>query len=198
MVAAVAVLARPVPWDALDRQPVRIAFLACYPPQQQTAYLNFVATLARALVSPQVQEALCEAREADEVVELLARASRIRGADEPEEPASQEEDAAPLMVPGPQVLLARLELYCDMLASARTGKRRIESKIEAIERLLDPRVVEHFRRLRQRFGSALAAVEGGVCQGCSMRLPWKDLQELRRNPDAPHLCSRCRRFVYCV
>ena len=38
-----------VDFTAIDRKPVHLVFLICYPPTQQTTYLNFVATVAKLL-----------------------------------------------------------------------------------------------------------------------------------------------------
>ena len=61
---------------------------------------------------------------------------------------------------------------------------------------VDPQVLEHYRRLKRRSGPAVVVVEGGVCQGCLMRLPSQFVQSMRRQRDQIQLCSHCKRFVY--
>ena len=49
LLCAVGRASRGLDFRAVDKEPVRIVFLICYPPAKQITYLNFVATIARFL-----------------------------------------------------------------------------------------------------------------------------------------------------
>jgi nitrogen PTS system EIIA component len=199
LVCAVGRLATPLDFRSVDRQPVHFIFLICYPPDRQTLYLNFVSTLARLLHEETHVDCL---RQAESPAEMFERLEEISGVlVRPEVQFATE----PIDGPSPQfgdgsspalVLLARLELCEDMLTTARTDRSEIERRIENISSLLDPHILEHYRRLKRRPGPAVVVVEGRVCQGCLMMLPPQFVQDMRRQRRQIHLCSHCRRFIY--
>ena len=96
------------------------------------------------------------------------------------------------------MLLARLLLHLEMLAATKTGKKRVQERIDGIRALVDPRVLRHFDKLQKGRAPALVPVEGDTCQGCFMRLPSKFVQQVRRDSDHLHTCTNCSRYIYVV
>jgi nitrogen PTS system EIIA component len=199
LICAVARLDKPLDFRSIDKRPVHFIFLICYPPDRQTLYLNFIATLVRLLREQANTERLRQVKSSGEMFETLDEMSAALV--KPEAQLATE----PIDGPSPQfsdgsspalVLLARLELCEDMLATARTDRAEIERRIENISSLLDPDILEHYRRLKRRPGAAVVVVEGRVCQGCLMTLPPQFVQDMRRQRHQIHLCSHCRRFIY--
>jgi mannitol/fructose-specific phosphotransferase system IIA component (Ntr-type) len=186
---------------AVDKEPVHLIFLICYPPSHQTTYLNFIATVAKLLREEASLHTILEARSAADIFDVMEElsATLVR----PEERFAQEKAEQPEAAEGRSthsdlVLMARLELCTEMLASARAGKDEIKQRIENISALLDPATVEHYRRLKKGRGAALVSVEGGVCQGCFRELPTELAQQLYRARGILHRCSNCNRFIYAV
>jgi len=187
---------------AVDRKPVHLIFLICYPPAEQTTYLNFVATVAKLLGDPEALRAMLAAPTADDMHELLEKTS--------ERFTEREEDLKkPVKVPGLEIdkmpdahadliLLARLQLCQEMLTAAKTGKAQIRQRIDNIRLLVEPRVLSHYDRVMKARPPALVPVEGDTCQGCFMRLPSKFVQEVRQDPEHIHTCLNCRRYIYVV
>jgi mannitol/fructose-specific phosphotransferase system IIA component (Ntr-type) len=186
---------------AVDRAPVNLIFLICYPPAQQTTYLNFVATVARLLGDKQHFKAMLGADSPDTLYEVLNEISqsfddhqekKISGVKTAPDLKGIKDGHADLL------LLARLLLHLEMLAAAKTGRKRIEERIEGIRALVDPRILRHFDKLQKGRAPALVPVEGDTCQGCFMRLPSKFVQQVRRDHDHLHTCSNCSRYIYVV
>ena len=96
------------------------------------------------------------------------------------------------------ILLARLLLCQEMLATARSGKGQIRQRIEAIRGLVEPRILKHYDKLMKSRPPALVSVEGDTCQGCFMRLPSKVVQQVRQDAEHIHTCPNCSRFIYVV
>ena len=94
------------------------------------------------------------------------------------------------------ILLARMQLYQEMLDGARSGKTEIRQRIEKIRSLVDPRLLKHYDRLMRGQPPALVPVEGDTCQGCFMKLPSKFAQQVRQDAAHIHTCSNCSRFIY--
>jgi mannitol/fructose-specific phosphotransferase system IIA component (Ntr-type) len=201
LVCAVGRASEGLDFMAVDREPVHLIFLICYPPSHQTTYLNFIATVAKLLREQDSLQAILEARSAEDIFEVLEELSATLV--KPEERFAQEKTEQREAEEGKGthlelVLMARLELCTEMLESARAGKDQIKRRIKNISALLDPASVEHYRRLKKGRGSALVSVEGGVCQGCFRQLPTELAQRLYRARGSLHRCSHCNRFIYAV
>jgi mannitol/fructose-specific phosphotransferase system IIA component (Ntr-type) len=201
LVCAVGRASQGVDFMSVDKEPVHLIFLICYPPAHQTTYLNFIATVAKLLREENSLQAILEARSAADIFEVMEDLSATLV--KPEERFAQEKTEQPEAEEGEGtssglVLMARLELCMEMLESARAGKEQIRRRIENISALLDPATVEHYRRLKKGRGSALVGVEGGVCQGCFRELPTQLAQRLYRTRGVLHRCSHCNRFIYAV
>jgi mannitol/fructose-specific phosphotransferase system IIA component (Ntr-type) len=186
---------------AIDRKPVHLIFLICYPPNEQTTYLNFVATVARLLADKNHLKAMLEAGTADDLYDLLEKTSeKFNETQDPYLKKLQMDPALQKMTDGHAdlILLARLQLYQEMLQTARSGKSQVNKRIETIRSLVAPRVLNHYDRLMKARPPALVPVEGDTCQGCYMRLPSKFVQQVRQDPAHIHTCMNCSRFIYVV
>ncbi|MFO7976574.1 MAG: PTS sugar transporter subunit IIA [Candidatus Hydrogenedentota bacterium] len=186
---------------AVDRKPVKIVFLICYPPNEQTTYLNFVATVAKLLSDPEDLAEIMNAETEDEIYDILEKASERFS--EASERKSRKVKADPGVEQVPDghaeiILLARLQLCEEMLANARSGKKQIRSRIENIRELVSPRILRHYDRVSKARPPALVPVEGDTCQGCFMKLPSQFVQQVRQDPEHIHTCPNCSRYIYVV
>jgi len=186
---------------AVDRNPVHLIFLICYPPTQQTTYLNFVATLAKLLWDEKNRNLLLGASDADAMLKTLGELSESLEKDQ--EVFAKQVQADPDVLNtrdahADLILLARLQLNQEMYESARTGKRAIKQRIENIRSLVEPRILKHYDRLAKGRAPALVPVEGDTCQGCFMKLPSQYAQKVRQDTDQIHTCNNCSRFIYIV
>lgn len=185
---------------AVDKQPVHLIFLICYPPTQQTTYLNFIATLAKVFRDSDHFEAVLEAKDETEILKLIAELSKPL--EKPEQHYAQVEADPELLkaddTHADLILLARLQLCQEMYDTARSGKKAIKERITNIRALVDPRILRHYDKLMERRAPALVPVEGDTCQGCFMKLPTKFVQQVRNDTGHLHTCSNCSRFIYIV
>lgn len=186
---------------AVDKKPVHLVFLICYPPTQQTTYLNFIASIAKLLRNPKHLESMLIAKTEHEMYEMLETLSNSLV--EQEEGPAKKVNADPEIQNATDahadlVLLARLQLCQEMHETARTGKREIKQRIENIRSMVDPRILKHYDRLAASRPPALVPVEGDTCQGCFMKLPSQYAQKVRQDTDHIHTCSNCARFIYIV
>lgn len=200
LVCAVGRVNSPLEYNAMDRKPVYLVFLICYPPAQQTTYLNFLATVAKLFRDPANMEAMITAKDDEEMFALLDRIS---------EPLSEPEKIMKQIKTDPKVLstrdanadlilLARLQLYQEMHDAAKTGKKPLKDKVDAIRDMVDPRVLKQYDKLMLRRAPAVVPVEGDTCQGCFMKLPSQFAQRVRQEAHLLHVCNNCSRFIYVV
>ena len=186
---------------AVDREPVHLIFLICYPPAEQTTYLNFVATVSRLLRDKEHLDAMLASESAGEMFDHLAELSESfdRSQEKTISEFKSEENIAEVSDgQADLLLLARLQLHHEMLAAAKSGRRRIEGRIKGIRAMVDPRILKHFDRLNAGRAPALVPVEGDTCQGCFIRLPSKFIQQVRHESDRIHTCINCSRYIYVV
>lgn len=189
-----------IDFTALDKKPVHLIFLICYPPTQQTTYLNFLATTAKIFRDPEAMVALLKAADEDELFAVLERFA---------EPLSEPETFAKPIKTDPKMLetrdahadlimLARLQLCQEMHDAAKTGKKQLKEKMDLIRGLVDPRILRQYDKLMARRAPAVVPVEGDTCQGCFMKLPSQFAQRVRQESHLLHVCNNCSRFIYVV
>jgi nitrogen PTS system EIIA component len=186
---------------SVDRKPVHLIFLICYPPTQQTTYLNFVATVAKLLREEEHLKAFLKADSADAMYDILEALSETM--ETPEDTYAKRLKADPALLNTRDahadiILLARLQLNQEMLETAKSGKKAITQRMDNIRSLVDTRVLKHYDRLMKGRPPALVPVEGDTCQGCFMKLPSQFAQQVRQDTDHMHTCPNCSRFIYMV
>lgn len=186
---------------AIDRKPVYLFFLICYPPAQQTTYLNFVATVTKLLRNDGRLDAVLEADSAESIYGVLEAASESFTDSEEKALKNLKTDPAIAKVRdghADMIVLARLQLQQEMLLAAKSGKNRIKSRIEDIRAVVEPRILRHYDKLTAGRAPALVPVEGDTCQGCFIRLPSKFVQQVRQDGEHIHTCINCSRYIYVV
>lgn len=189
-----------VDFAAVDRKPVHLVFLICYPPTQQTTYLNFIATIAKLLRDKDHVQALLDAEDADGIFKVLEHLSE--NYEQPEQLYKKDLSAEDLEqlrdAHADVILLARLQLCQEMLDNARTGKKQIQERMDNIRQLVTPRILKQYDRLVKARPPALVPVEGDTCQGCFMKLPTQFAQKVRQDTEHLYSCPNCSRFIYMV
>jgi fructose-specific phosphotransferase system IIA component len=201
LICAVGRVGKGLDFMAVDKNPVHLIFLICYPPTQQTTYLNFIATVSKLLRDEEHMKALLEAGSGSDVFTLLEKFSE--SLIKQEETYESQVKADPDLMKAQDahadlVLMARLQLCQEMYETARTGKKQIKQRIESIRSMVDPRILKHYDRLMKGRAPALVPVEGDTCQGCFMKLPSQYAQRVRQDTDHIHTCNNCSRFIYIV
>jgi uncharacterized protein len=75
-------------------------------------------------------------------------------------------------------------------------KAVLDAERKVIETQIAPELVAEFNRVsRSREGLAVARVLNGLCQGCSVRIQPRVIQQIRRNEGILR-CESCKRFLY--
>jgi nitrogen PTS system EIIA component len=188
-------------FGAVDKQPVKLVFLICYPPLQQSLYLNFVATVAKLLRQEKHLRELLEAENADDLFGRLATLSKLLEMPEkvhaPGNEAEPETSEASTSA-SELFLLARLDLCSEMLETATSGKEEIEQRMTNLSALIDPNTLRQYQRLKKTKQRVVVALENGVCQGCFARLPHSLIQMIQTDKNGLHRCGHCNRFLYAI
>ncbi|MFA4874955.1 MAG: C4-type zinc ribbon domain-containing protein [bacterium] len=108
--------------------------------------------------------------------------------------------------------IAQLETDCAEKEGAfKSGRESVRAEEESIHariktetarrpeliKRIDKDVLRKYDNVRQRFPRALAGVAGGVCQGCSTRVPPQLHNEMLRR-EGFKICPSCQRLLYVV
>jgi len=72
----------------------------------------------------------------------------------------------------------------------------IPQRIEAIRALIPTSMLAHYDHLKSRGKRSVAAVGHGFCGSCHLAIPRGRVAELRRSPEALHVCDNCGAFIY--
>ena len=199
LICAVGRVPEGLEFNAVDKRPVHLIFLICYPPTQQTTYLNFVATLAKLLRDEANRKSILTADGAAEMFQSIE--NMAESLVEPEDAFARDLKASPDLLKTKDahadlILLARLQLCQEMYETARTGKKQLKERIENIRTLVDPRILKHYDRLMKSRPPAVVPVEGDTCQGCFMKMPSQLAQKVKQDTEHIHTCNNCSRFIY--
>ncbi len=199
LICAVGRVSEGLEFNAVDKRPVHLIFLICYPPTQQTTYLNFVATLAKLLRDEANRKSILAADGAAEMFQSIE--NMAESLVEPEDAFARDLKASPDLLKTKDahadlILLARLQLCQEMYETARTGKKQLKERIENIRTLVDPRILKHYDRLMKSRPPAVVPVEGDTCQGCFMKMPSQLAQKVKQDTEHIHTCNNCSRFIY--
>lgn len=74
------------------------------------------------------------------------------------------------------------------MENASAHRPEIVSRIEKV-------VIRKYDFVRQRYARALAVVSGGICEGCSRRIPPQLYNEMLRKEELKN-CPNCQRLIY--
>ena len=82
--------------------------------------------------------------------------------------------------------------------AALERKASLEGDRSRVEAELPPDLVAEFSRIARARGSvAVARIIDGLCQGCSVRIQPRIVQQIRRN-EGIFRCDSCKRFLYFI
>ncbi len=74
--------------------------------------------------------------------------------------------------------------------------QELRDKRNTLKKDIEPQLFKKYERiLKNKHGTAIVPIIGNVCQGCFMKLPPNDVNEVRRC-DVAHTCDNCARILY--
>lgn len=81
---------------------------------------------------------------------------------------------------------------------SEVGKKRFDelhTEWDRISRQVEPDLLKAYLTTREKRGTAVAAVNDSVCQGCHLNIPPQMYNELQRR-DRLRFCPNCQRIIY--
>lgn len=181
MAIAVGKSGRGVDFESVDNKKVHIIILIIWDPSLPGLFNHLFAGLAQFLRRPGFRQRLFEAKNRDELYDVLSEVE--------------------LALPREDRIISRASLL-DKLQSIEIRKKKankkqlkeLEEQAALIRQELDQALLDRFDRLMQRYGFAVAEVEGGVCQGCNINVATGMSSAIEGSNDI-YICENCGKFL---
>ncbi len=170
-----------VDFDSVDNKKVHLIILIVWNPSIPGLFNHLFAGLAQFLRRPGFRQRLFEAKNRDELYDVLSEVE--------------------LSLPREDRIISRASLL-DKLQSIEIKKRKagkkqlkeLEEQAALIREELDHALLDRFDRLIQRYGFAVAELEGGVCQGCNINVATGMSSAIEGSNDI-YICENCGKFL---
>ncbi|HOV33646.1 MAG TPA: PTS sugar transporter subunit IIA [Candidatus Hydrogenedens sp.] len=200
---AIARIPNGVDFVAQDRRPVYFVILVCYPPTQNSAYLNLLASISKVFQEKENLQAIIKQTTSkaiyDKLIELIKMNDEPPKKTEVKQIPETRESPIPTSISLPEIhLLIRLQVQEEDIKHATRGKKQLQQKIDNLRSLISKNTLNHYDRLKIQRPPAIVPIEGDTCHGCYMTLSTDFLQRVRQEHDNLYTCPNCRRFVYWV
>jgi predicted nucleic acid-binding Zn-ribbon protein len=93
--------------------------------------------------------------------------------------------------------LVRLDMQLRSTGKETAERRQVEEAIHSVRAKLPEPILGHFDRQKSRGKLGIAAVRGGVCGACHLKMPIGHVAELRHKlQDDLALCDNCGTYIY--
>jgi len=92
--------------------------------------------------------------------------------------------------------LVRLDMQLRKTGKKTAERRHVEDAINSARAKLPEPILGHFDRQKSRGKLGIAAVRGGVCGACHLKVPLGHVAELRHKQDDLALCDNCGTYIY--
>ncbi len=200
---AIARIPNGIDFVAQDRRPVFFVILICYPPTQNSVYLNLLASISKVFQDKENLQAITKQTTSkdiyDKLVELLKAYDEQPREIQTEQISDSKVTPIPTSVSLPEIhLLIRLQVHEEDIKHATRGKKQLQQKIDNLRSLISKNALNHYDRLKMQRPPAVVPIEGDTCHGCYMTLSTDFVQRVRQEHDSLYTCPNCRRFVYWV
>ncbi|MFN4196793.1 MAG: zinc ribbon domain-containing protein, partial [Caldimicrobium sp.] len=88
---------------------------------------------------------------------------------------------------------AKFEQFCEEI---RLQKEKLLAKRKEIEKKISSAILRRYELIRdKKKGIGIAAVDGGICEGCYMAIPPQLYNELQKD-NQYFECPHCKRLIY--
>jgi len=170
-----------IDYNAIDKQPVRLIFMAVWRPDFPGLFSQIFGGLIEFLRVPAFREELMNAEDATGIHRLITEAEiKVSYQNEKINKAAH--------------LLNLQELELRKRNTSYGNTRSIARKIKLLRSEIDIEILNRFDRLLQKTGLAIVEVTQGSCQNCHMKLSSGTRAILKRGKDII-LCENCGHFI---
>lgn len=170
-----------IDFDSIDNKKVHLITLVIWNPSLPGLFNHLFAGLARFLRKPQFRQRVFEAKNKSELYSVLSEVE--------------------LRLPREDRIISRASLLWKLQKIEIAKKKKDKKKLTQLKKLsnlirgeLDRSLIDRFDRLIERYGFAVAEVDGGVCQGCNINVATGIGAAIEGSNDI-YVCENCGKFL---
>jgi mannitol/fructose-specific phosphotransferase system IIA component (Ntr-type) len=170
-----------IDFEAVDKKKVHLVILVIWNPSLPGLFNHLFAGLAGSLRKADFRQRAFDAKDKDMLYQVLSQIElRIPQEDKIVSRAS---------------LLKKLqEIDFKLRRTPRAKRAPLERQARLIRGELDQNLLNRFDKLMQRYGFAVAELEGGVCQGCNINVATGMSSSIAGSNDI-YICENCGKFL---
>lgn len=170
-----------IDFDSVDKKKVHLIILVVWNPSLPGLFNHLFAGLAQFLRRSGFRQRIFAAKNQSELYKVLSEVElRLPHEDKIINRAS---------------LLKKLQdIEIKKKKAAKKQKKELGKKANLIRGELDGALVARFDRLMERYGFAVAEVDGGVCQGCNINVATGMSSAIEGSNDI-YVCENCGKFL---
>ncbi|MFP4081896.1 MAG: PTS sugar transporter subunit IIA [Candidatus Aminicenantes bacterium] len=170
-----------IKFDSVDQKKVHLIILVIWNPSIPGLFNHLFAGLARFLREPGFRKRMFDAKNKTELYRVLSEVE--------------------LRLPQEDKIINRASLLKKLqnleLKKKKAPKKKwaeLEKRADLIREELDAALVARFDRLMERYGFAVAELEGGVCQSCNINVATGMSAAIEGSNDI-YVCENCGKFL---
>jgi len=170
-----------IDFDSIDHKKVHLMVLVIWNPSIPGLFNHLFAGLAQFLRRANFRQRIFEAKNREELYRVL---SEIELRLPPED----------RIINRASLLFKLQDLEIRMKKADKKKRAELQKKANLIREELDRALLARFDRLMERYGFAVAEVEGGVCQGCNINVATGIGSAIEGSNDI-YVCENCGKFL---
>lgn len=171
-----------IDFDAVDKRKVHLIILVIWNPSLPGLFNHLFAGLARFLRKPDFRRRLFEAKNKTDLYDILSEIELAL-------PHYEER-----IISRASLLYKLQEIELRKKKASKEHLKELQKQADLIREELDEALLTRFDRLMQRYGFAVAEIEGGVCQGCNMKVATQMSSAIEGSNDI-YICENCGKFL---
>lgn len=171
-----------IDFDSLDNRKVHLIILVVWNPSLPGLFNHLFAGLARFLMRPGFRQGIFEAKDKAELYRVLS---------EIELRLPHLEDK---IISRASLLKKLQEIEIKKKKAPKAQQKDLQKQADLIREELDEALLTRFDKLMERYGFAVAEVEGGVCQGCNINVATGIGSAIEGSNDI-YVCENCGKFL---
>lgn len=170
-----------IDFDSLDKKKVHLIILVVWNPTLPGLFNHLFAGLARFLRKPEFRKRIFDAKDKSELFKILSEI----------ELALPREDK---IISRAGLLKKLQEIEIKKKKAPKGQRKELKKQATIIREELDEALLTRFDRLMERYGFAVAEVEGGVCQGCNINVATHMSSAIEGSNDI-YICENCGKYL---
>jgi mannitol/fructose-specific phosphotransferase system IIA component (Ntr-type) len=171
-----------IDFDSIDNKKVHIIILIVWNPSIPGLFNHLFAGLAQFLRKPGFRKRLFETKNKTQLYNVIS---------EIELSLPVQEDK---IISRASLLWKLQEIEIQKKKASKVRKKELQGAADIIRQELDSALLDRFDRLMERYGFAVAEVEGGACLGCFINVATGMGSAIEGSNDI-YVCENCGKFL---